>query len=210
MDVPGLCNRLLLWWFVPWKPLASSIFSPLFGNTVLNGSWFVRLTSFSSVYICLLISTWDLLTYKCLISYLPYFISQTALYFYQAPLYSGTFHGCNLASFNWQKINLIVFLITYHIVLELSGFVDFARKTHTVFSTEILILRAHKIPLLSTTGVFLAVTKHPSVCPSHLFHYVPIIASSWNFQELLPMTEKMSIQRSRSQRSKSILAVSGL
>ena len=56
-----------------------------------------------------------------------------------------------------------------------------------------------------------------SVCPSHLFHYVPIIVSSWNFQELLPMTEVMSMQkvkvrgqRSRSQRSKPHLTVSGL
>ena len=50
----------------------------------------------------------------------------------------------------------------------------------------------------------------------HLFHYVPIIVSSWNFQELLLMTEVMSMQkvkvggqRSRSQRSKPNLAVSG-
>ena len=55
-----------------------------------------------------------------------------------------------------------------------------------------------------------------SVCLSHLFDYVPIIASSWHFQELLPMTEVTSIQkvevrgqRSRSQRSPSNLAVSG-
>ena len=27
-----------------------------------------------------------------------------------------------------------------------------------------------------------------SVCPSHLFDYVPIIVSSWNFQELSPRT----------------------
>ena len=56
-----------------------------------------------------------------------------------------------------------------------------------------------------------------SVCPSLLFHYVPIIVSSWNFQELLPMTEVTSIQkvkdrgqRSRSQRSQPNLIVSGL
>ena len=55
-----------------------------------------------------------------------------------------------------------------------------------------------------------------SVCRSHLFDYVPIIVSSWNFQELLPMTEVMSMQkvkvrdqRSRSQRSQPNLAVSG-
>ena len=48
-----------------------------------------------------------------------------------------------------------------------------------------------------------------SVCPSHLFDYVPIIVSSWNFQELLLMTDVRSMQkvkvrgqRSRSQRSR--------
>ena len=35
----------------------------------------------------------------------------------------------------------------------------------------------------------------PSVCQSHLFHHVPIIISSWNFQELLPWTEVMSMQK---------------
>ena len=57
----------------------------------------------------------------------------------------------------------------------------------------------------------------PSVCLWHLFHYVPIIVSSRNFQKLLPLTEVMSIrivkvrgQRSRSQRSWPHLAVSGL
>ena len=47
-----------------------------------------------------------------------------------------------------------------------------------------------------------------SVCPSHLFDYVPIIVSSWNFQELSPRTRVTSMQkvkvrgqRSRSQRS---------
>ena len=60
-----------------------------------------------------------------------------------------------------------------------------------------------------------------SVCPSvrlsHLFDYVPIIISSWNFQELLPMTKIRSMQkvkvrgqRSRSQRSQSNLTVPGL
>ena len=61
----------------------------------------------------------------------------------------------------------------------------------------------------------------PSVCLfvrlSHLFHHVPIIVSSWNFQDLLPWSEVMSMQkvkvrgqRSRSQRSTPKLAVSGL
>ena len=58
---------------------------------------------------------------------------------------------------------------------------------------------------------------HLSVCPSHLFDYVPIIVSSYNFQELLPMTNVRSMQkvkvrgqRSRSQRSQPNLTVSGL
>ena len=56
-----------------------------------------------------------------------------------------------------------------------------------------------------------------SVCLSHLFHHVPIIVSSWNFQELLPWSKVMSMQkvkvrgqRSRSQRSRPNLTVSGL
>ena len=34
-----------------------------------------------------------------------------------------------------------------------------------------------------------------SVCLSHLFDYVPIIVSSWNFQKLLPMTKVRSMQK---------------
>ena len=55
-----------------------------------------------------------------------------------------------------------------------------------------------------------------SVCLSHLFHYVPVIVSSRNFQDLLPVTKVTSMQkvkvrgqRSRSQRSTANLAVSG-
>ena len=54
-----------------------------------------------------------------------------------------------------------------------------------------------------------------SICLSHLFNHVPIIVSSWNFQELLPTTEMLPMQkvkvrgqRSRSQRSKPNLVVS--
>ena len=56
-----------------------------------------------------------------------------------------------------------------------------------------------------------------SVCLSHLFHYVPIILSSWNIKELLPLTKVISMQkvnvrgqRSRTQMSKPNLGVSGL
>ena len=74
-------------------------------------------------------------------------------------------------------------------------------------------------------AIWLVQSVCPSVCPSvrlsvrlsHLFHHVPIIVSSWNFQELLPMTKVTSMQkvkvrgqRSRSQRSTPNLTVSGL
>ena len=56
-----------------------------------------------------------------------------------------------------------------------------------------------------------------SVHLSHLFHYVTLIVSSWNFQGLLLMTKVRSMQkvkivgqRSRSERSKPNLTVSGL
>ena len=65
-------------------------------------------------------------------------------------------------------------------------------------------------------GIF-CLSVRLSVCLSHLFDYVPIIVSSQNFQELLPMTEVISMQkvkvkgqRSRSQRSQPNLTVSGL
>ena len=49
--------------------------------------------------------------------------------------------------------------------------------------------------------LFLAVNQQllkrfsQSVCLLHPFHYVPIIVSSWNFQELLPLTKVMSMQK---------------
>ena len=87
------------------------------------------------------------------------------------------------------------------------------------------------LPKSLAKGIFLAATKQlyewfspsvrlsvrPSVRLSHLFDYVPIILSSWNFQELLPVTKVTSMQkvkvrgqRSRSQRSQPNLTVSGL
>ena len=62
------------------------------------------------------------------------------------------------------------------------------------------------IQLNAHLDTFLAATKQlykwyfrlsvrPSVCLSHLFDYVPIIVSSWNFQELLPMTKVRSMQK---------------
>ena len=58
---------------------------------------------------------------------------------------------------------------------------------------------------------------HPSVCLLHLFHNVPVIVSSWNFQELLKLRKVMTTkmvkvrgQRSMSQKSKHDVAVSGM
>ena len=55
-----------------------------------------------------------------------------------------------------------------------------------------------------------------SFCLSHLFRYVPIMVSSWNFQEWLLITEVMSVQKFKVrgkklklQRSKPKLAISG-
>ena len=64
---------------------------------------------------------------------------------------------------------------------------------------------------------YICVFSKMSVRLSHLFYYVRIIISSWNYQELLPMMKERSMQKvmvrgqkSRSQRSKPNLTVSGL
>ena len=57
-------------------------------------------------------------------------------------------------------------------------------------------------------ALWMGQSLRPSVClsfhPSPLFDFVPIIVSSWNFQELLPMTTVTSIQKVkvRGQRSR--------
>ena len=48
---------------------------------------------------------------------------------------------------------------------------------------------------LAATSSSKNVSVRPSVCLLHLFHYVPIIASSWNFHELLPVTDVMLMQK---------------
>ena len=83
----------------------------------------------------------------------------------------------------------------------------------------IVIFSCTQAALWMVFSVHLSV--RPSVCPSvrlsHLFDYVPIIGSSWNFQELSHWTRVRSMQkvkvrgqRSRSQRSRPNLTVSGL
>ena len=48
-------------------------------------------------------------------------------------------------------------------------------------------------------ALWMVLSVRPSVRLSHLFHYVPVIISSWNFQELLPWTKVASMQNSKSQ-----------
>ena len=48
-------------------------------------------------------------------------------------------------------------------------------------------------------GFFLAAVMNSIFCLSHLFDYVPIIVSSQYFQELLPMTEVISMQKVKGQ-----------
>ena len=82
--------------------------------------------------------------------------------------------------------------------------------------SKVVIFRCDQTALWMVLSICLSVCQ--SVCPSHLFHYVRIIVSSWNnFQKLLPMTEMMPMQkvkvkgqRLRSQKSKPNLAISGL
>ena len=48
---------------------------------------------------------------------------------------------------------------------------------------------------LASPDTYIKYAIQMSICLSHIFDYVPIIVSSWNFQELLPMTEVTSMQK---------------
>ena len=70
---------------------------------------------------------------------------------------------------------------------------------------------------LASPDTYIKYAIQMSVHLLHLFHYFPIIVTSWYSQDLLPMTKVMSMQkvkvrgqRSRSQRSRPNLAISGL
>ena len=85
-----------------------------------------------------------------------------------------------------------------------------------VASGALLLLTATK-QLYDWFSPSVRLSVRASVGPSHFFNHVPIIVSSCNFQELLPMTKVTSMQkvkvrgqRSRSQRSTPNLTVSGL
>ena len=83
------------------------------------------------------------------------------------------------------------------------------------YGYSLVIFSCDQAALQMVFSVCLSV--RPSVHPSHLYHHVPIIVSSWNFLELLPMTKVTSMQkvkargqRWKSQRSTPNLTVSGL
>ena len=56
-----------------------------------------------------------------------------------------------------------------------------------------IVFSCDQVAVWLVQSVLLSV--RPSVCLSHLFHHVPIIVSSWNFQELLPWSKVMSMQK---------------
>ena len=71
-------------------------------------------------------------------------------------------------------------------------------------SWDLMFFSCDQAALWMVFSVCLSVclSVRPSVRPSHLFDYVPIIVSSWNFQELLPVTEVTSMQKVKGQTSK--------
>ena len=86
---------------------------------------------------------------------------------------------------------------------------------HITIVVNIPIFSCYQAALRTLLSICLSI--RPSVCPSHLFDNVPVIIWSGNFQTLLPLTEVMSMQKvkvrgqkSRSQRLRPHLAVSGL
>ena len=60
---------------------------------------------------------------------------------------------------------------------------------------QILQEKSHYVFSCDQAALWMVQSVCLSVCPSHLFDYVTIIVSSWNFQELLPMTKVRSMQK---------------
>ena len=132
--------------------------------------------------------------------------------------------GHKSTSGHFMAINVLLVKSTYifYSILNTNGENHLSRY----IKVQSTVMR-HVLQWVKTSIYILAGTKQLykwyipsvrlSVCLSHLFYYVPIIVSSWNFQELSPMTKvramqkvKVRGQRSRSQRSQPNLTVSGL
>ena len=114
----------------------------------------------------------------------------------------------------WIKNIFFIFFTTDLFLIQSFFINDNSVHSSYIFSCD-------QVALWMVQSVRLSVC--PSVRPSvrlsvtPFFHHVPIIVSSWNFQELLPMRKVTSMQkvkirgqRSRSQRSTPNLIVSGL
>ena len=128
-------------------------------------------------------------------------------------LKKGRFES-NLSRITWPvaAIKFLEFALFWIVCI----FFEWALSMHTSMNRYSLFLAATK-QLYDWFSPSVCPSVRLPVCPSHLFHHVSIIVSSWNFQELLPWSEVMSMQkvkvrgqRSRSQRSTPNLAVSGL
>ena len=125
---------------------------------------------------------------------------------------------------NWRRANATslktwIFVINYCLQLlfkvpslDDGGFIPWPLGASVVFEIDKRRLNWRLTSITSlNTWIFLAASKQlyewyfPSVCLLHLFDYVPIIVSSWNFQELLSMTKVTSMQKVkvRGQRSRS-------
>ena len=128
--------------------------------------------------------------------------------------------------FDWYRILLWNFEIC---TISLFGFGWWYTLMKNKHQISIYLGRKKMVNILQITfsngfsfkknySFFLFVCLCLSVCLSlsYLFHFVPIMVSLWNFQEWLPMTEVISMQKfkvrnqkSRLQRSKPKLSVSG-
>ena len=133
-------------------------------------------------------------------------------------LHNGISYTGKMSSLYWIRALTVVtqayekwYLTNWIFVLFMAIFMVCSVTNFHFIWTTVVIFSCDQAALQMVFSVRL------SVCPSHLFDYVPIIVSSWNFHELLPMTDVRSMQkvkvrgqRSRSQRSWPNLTVSGL
>ena len=118
-----------------------------------------------------------------------------------------------------HEIHEICMLLNYHFWSWSSIFLAATKQLYEWFSPSVrLSVRPwSKYAVQLASWQLRSNSPKTSVCLSHLFDYVPIIISSWNFQELLSVTKVTSMQkvmvrgqRSRSRRSQPNLTVSGL
>ena len=74
---------------------------------------------------------------------------------------------------------------------------NYLYPTAKVMFSSLLTFSFDQAALWMVQSVRLSVC--PSVCMSHLFQYVPVLISSWNFQELLQWQKWGPCKRSRSE-----------